>query len=62
MSLAQTTIGPLTIIVTSPVFVRLPQQTVLLTAKIEPSNRRVTYQWTYLEDGPVTPTFEVRLA
>ena len=51
---------PLLVKVTSPVNVRLPQQVVKLQSTVEPSNRRVTYQWTYTKDGPVTPTLEVK--
>lgn len=40
--------------------IRLPQQTIKLESHIEPSDRQVTYQWTYSKDGPVTPTLEVR--
>jgi hypothetical protein len=51
---------PLLVKVTSPINVHLPQQVVKLQSTVEPSNRRVTYQWTYAKDGPVTPTLEVK--
>ena len=47
--------------VVSPVTVRLPQRTTVLQAHVEPSSRQVTYQWTYMKDGPVTPRLEVRI-
>ncbi|CAF0943448.1 unnamed protein product [Rotaria sordida] len=55
---AKTTPSPLVVKVSSPVTVHLPQQVIKLEAYVEPSNRQVTYQWTYKNDGPVTPTLE----
>lgn len=50
---------PLLLKVTSPMNIRLPQQTIKLESHVEPSDRQVTYQWTYIKDGPVTPTLQV---
>jgi hypothetical protein len=58
---AKTTTPPLTIKVTSPVTIRLPEQVIKLEAHVEPSNRPVNYQWTYKKNGPVTPTLEVKI-
>ena len=51
---------PLLVKVTSPINVRLPQQVVKIQSNVEPSSRRVTYQWTYAKDGPEMPTLEVK--
>ncbi len=45
----------------SPITIRLPQQLVKIEAHVEPSNRRVIYQWTYKKDGPITPILEVKI-
>jgi len=58
---AKTTPPPLLVKVTSPVTVHLPQQVTKLEAIVEPSNRRFTYQWTYIKDGPVIPTLQVKI-
>lgn len=56
----KTTIAPLSLKVISPISIRLPQQSIKIESQIEPSNRQVIYQWTYLKGGPVTPTLEVK--
>ncbi len=58
---AKITTPPLAVKVTSPITIRLPQQVIKLESHVEPSNRRVTYQWTYKNDNPVTPTLEVKI-
>ncbi|CAF3864394.1 unnamed protein product, partial [Rotaria sp. Silwood2] len=50
--------SPLVVKISSSVIVRLPQQVTKLEASVEPSNRPVTYKWTYKNDGPVTPIIE----
>ncbi|CAF0992232.1 unnamed protein product [Rotaria sp. Silwood1] len=50
--------SPLIVKVPSLVTIRLPQQVTKLQASVEPSNRQVTYQWIYKNDGPTTPTLE----
>jgi len=58
---AKTTTPALVVKVTSPVTIRLPQQIIKLEAHVEPINRRVGYQWTYKNDGPVIPTLQVNI-
>jgi hypothetical protein len=58
---AKTTTAPLYVKVASPVKAQLPQRAVVLQAHVEPSDRGVTYQWTYTKNGPVTPTLEVKI-
>ncbi|CAF4382371.1 unnamed protein product, partial [Adineta steineri] len=55
---ATTTPPPLVVKVPSPLTIRLPQQITKLEAHVEPSDRRVTYQWTYMNDGPTTPLLD----
>ncbi|CAF0871946.1 unnamed protein product [Adineta steineri] len=55
---ATTTPPPLVVKIPSPLTIRLPQQITKLEAHVEPSDRRVTYQWTYMNDGPTTPLLD----
>jgi len=48
--------------VNSPVTIRLPQQVIKIEAHVEPIDRRVVYQWTYKNDGLVTPILEVNIS
>ncbi|UJR37839.1 hypothetical protein I4U23_030529 [Adineta vaga] len=55
---ATTTSPPLIVQISSPVTIRLPQQVIKLEARIEPSNRQATYQWSYIKNGPLVPILE----